>query len=116
VVAGGIDAGVNIATFGLKGVVVGSIKTGIKKAFSFGFKEGLRSADGFTTLYRAVGRDELLDIADAGGFRLGPNSMGNEWFAESPQDAAAWGKNSTIGIAANFSRSKLEFRTALEIK
>jgi len=46
---------------------------------------------GTTTLYRAVSKDELLDVAD-NGFRLGPNAMGNKWFAESAGDASAWGK------------------------
>jgi|GEM_PF-2018746 len=44
-----------------------------------------------TTLYRAVSKDELLDVAD-NGFRLGPNAMGNKWFAESAGDASEWGK------------------------
>jgi RHS repeat-associated protein len=43
------------------------------------------------TLYRAVSRDELLDVAE-NGFRLGPNSMGNKWFAENAADASSWGK------------------------
>lgn len=44
-----------------------------------------------TTLYRAVSKDELADIAK-NGFQMGPNAMGNKWFAESASDAAAWGK------------------------
>ena len=44
-----------------------------------------------TKIYRAVSKEELLDVAE-NGFRLGPNSMGNKWFAESACDASAWGK------------------------
>ncbi|AKJ29719.1 hypothetical protein AAW51_3028 [Caldimonas brevitalea] len=45
-----------------------------------------------TTLYRAVSRAELDSVATSGGFTPGPGSMGNKWFAESAEDAAAWGK------------------------
>ena len=48
---------------------------------------------GATTLYRAVSRAELEDISATGGFRAGGGSMGNKWFAETPGDAAAWGKS-----------------------
>ena len=51
----------------------------------------LAPKEGTTTLYRAVSKDELLDVAD-NCFNLGPNSMGNKWFAESASDASAWGK------------------------
>jgi hypothetical protein len=40
----------------------------------------------------ALIRAELEDIAATGGFRGGAGSMGNKWFAESAEDAAAWGK------------------------
>lgn len=44
-----------------------------------------------TTLYRAVSGGEIKDIA-LNGLRLGENSMGNKWFAESAANAAEWGK------------------------
>lgn len=44
------------------------------------------------TLYRAIGKDELLDIATSGELRPSPRSMGDKWFAERPDHAAKWGK------------------------
>jgi len=44
------------------------------------------------TLYRAIGKDELLDIAASGELRPSPRSMGDKWFAERADHAAKWGK------------------------
>jgi hypothetical protein len=46
-----------------------------------------------TTLYRAVSEAEYEDLAANQIFRAGPNSIeGGKFFAESAEDAAAWGK------------------------
>jgi RHS repeat-associated protein len=49
-------------------------------------------AEPTATLYRAISKDELADIAEGGQLRPGKNSMNNKWFAESAENAAAWGK------------------------
>lgn len=46
-------------------------------------------AEETTTKYRTVSQAEMEDIAATGGFRGGDDSMGNKWFAESAEDAAA---------------------------
>ena len=48
--------------------------------------------EGTVTLYRAVSQAELDDIARSGGFRPSLHSMQGKWFAESADDAAAWGR------------------------
>ena len=50
------------------------------------------AAQEYTTLHRAVSRAELESMANLGKFAPGNGSMGDEWFAESAADAAAWGK------------------------
>ena len=57
-----------------------------------GEETAVAETGGMTTLYRAVSRAELEDIGATGGFSGGAGSMGNKWFAESAQDASAWGK------------------------
>ena len=69
-----IGAGEGVALFGL-------LKQGFKSV----------TKGETTTLYRAVSQGELKDISKD-GFRMGNNSMGNKWFAESAEDAAAWGQ------------------------
>jgi hypothetical protein len=43
-------------------------------------------------LYRAVSYAELQDILVTGQLRPGPPSFQGKWFAESPVDAARWGR------------------------
>lgn len=43
-------------------------------------------------LYRTVGYAELQDILTSGILRPGPPSFQGKWFAESPSDAARWGR------------------------
>jgi hypothetical protein len=43
-------------------------------------------------LYRAVGYAELQDVLATGVLRPGPPSFQGKWFAESPVDAARWGR------------------------
>ncbi|WP_027708948.1 RHS repeat domain-containing protein [Zooshikella ganghwensis] len=66
----------------------GLILPGNAQAYKAG---GKLVEEGSTVLYRAVSKDELIDISK-NGFQMGTNSMGNKWFAESAEDAASWGK------------------------
>jgi hypothetical protein len=77
--------------FGLNEVPTGSrfVEAGLTVVPLFKLEGAV--AESTTTLYRAVSKGELFDVAE-NGFRLGPNSMGNKWFAESAADASAWGK------------------------
>src|SRR5262245_53135076 len=43
-------------------------------------------------LYRAVSYPELVDIVQTCGFHRAPPSNQGKWFAESPADAARWGR------------------------
>jgi len=43
-------------------------------------------------LFRAVSPFELTDIMTTGEFRPGSPSFQGKWFAESPTDAAEWGR------------------------
>lgn len=49
-----------------------------------------------TTLYRAVSQAELDDIA-TNGFRASERSMTGKFFAETPEHAAAWGRDLIYG-------------------
>jgi len=43
-------------------------------------------------LYRAVSGEELDDIRKCQKFQPNQSSMGGKWFAESPENAAEWGR------------------------
>lgn len=45
-----------------------------------------------TTLYRAVGRDELEHIRATGALSAGPLSLSGKWFAEEIAHATKWGE------------------------
>ncbi|WNG15531.1 SpvB/TcaC N-terminal domain-containing protein [Cystobacter fuscus] len=79
-----VDAAVGVATFGI--VKGGSAVLRSTGSAANGAREGT------TTLYRAVSEAEVLDIGRTGTIRPGAGAMGNKWFAETPRDAAAWGK------------------------
>lgn len=49
-----------------------------------------------TTLYRAVSKAELDDVA-ANGFRASERSMSGKFFAETPEHAAEWGRRLIYG-------------------
>ena len=92
-----------LRAFGCKSAVCGVLATVVIAAVTRD-----PEAAGTTTLYRAVSPAEYADISESGVLRAGPNSFeSGKWFAQSPQDATAWG-NAFHG-PGNFSVIQVQF-------
>jgi RHS repeat-associated protein len=85
---------------GAIGSTVATAGIGVAGEGAAATQEAAQGVEDSVSLYRSVGQGELDDLQSTGVFRAGANSLEGKFFAESQEDAEAWGSalNNDAGV------------------